>query len=213
MALLILSSHTALALPVISSYSNTATNDDSLYPDIVNGATVTFSVTINESVTLYEWWDGNTQVTNDQNTFARSWTEPYYQNVTMKATTANGTVQMSWYPVVYRAVGITTSETINETAYNEMLGSFEDDTDYVAFLSATTLPFTTVIGAMFYVLIWGIYFAMVWIRQESVYVPSVVGLIVGVVLFVFLPSNFAVAGTSLLVLSAATAIFNLYKER
>lgn len=212
-AAFILSSHTALALPVISSYSNTVTNDDSLYPDVANGATVTFSVTINESVTLYEWWDGSTQVTNNQNTFARSWTDPYYQNVTMKATTANGTVQMSWYPVVYRAVGITTAETINETAHDDMMESFEDDTDYISFLSATVLPFTSVIGAMFYVLVWGVYFGMVWIRQESVYVPSVVGLIVGVVLFVFLPSNFAVAGTSLLVLSAAAAIFNLYKER
>ena len=212
-ATLILSSHTALALPVISSYSNTVTNDDSLYPDVVNGATVTFSVTVNESVTLYEWWDGSTQVTNNQNTFARSWTYPYHQNVTVKATTASGTVQMSWYPVVYRAEAVTTAETINETPYDDMLSSMEGDTDYVAFLSATTLPFTSVIGAMFYVLIWGIYFAMVWIRQESVYVPSVVGLIVGMILFVFLPSNFAVAGTSLLVLSAAAAIFNLYKER
>jgi len=212
-ALLILSSPVALSAPIISAYSNTATNDDSLYPDIVNGATVTFSVTINETVTLYEWWDGSTQITNDQNTFARSWTDPYYQNVTMKATTANGTVQMSWYPVVYRAVGITTAETINETPYDNMMASMEDETDYVAFLSAATLPFTTVISSMFYVLIWGIYFGMVWIRQESIYIPSVVGLIVGVVLFVFLPSNFAVAGTSLLVLSAAAAIFNLYKER
>jgi len=212
-ATLILSSPVALCEPIISSYTNTVTNDDSLYPDVVNGATVTFSVTVNESVTLYEWWTDGTQITNDQNTFSRSWTDPYHHNVTAKATTATGTVQMSWYPVVYRAVGITTAETINETPYDEMIGSMVDDTDYIAFLSATVLPFTTVIGAMFYVLIWGIYFAMVWIRQESVYVPSVVGLIVGMVLFVFLPSNFAVAGTSLLVLSAAAAIFNLYKER
>ena len=182
-------------------------------PDIVNGATTTFSVTINESVTLYEWWDDGVQVTNDQNTFARSWTDPYYHNVTMQATTASGTVAMSWYPVVYRAVGITTGETINETAHDDMMESFEGETDYVAFLSAVVIPYTTIIGAMFYVIVWGVYFGMVWIRQESVHVPSVVGLIVGVVLFVFLPSNFAVAGSSLLVLSAAAAIFNLYKER
>jgi len=203
----------ALCEPIISSYTNTATNDDSLYPDVENGVATAFLITVNESVTLYEWWSDGTPISNNWNSLPRTFTNPYYHNVTVKATTANGTVQMSWYPIVYRAVGITTAETINETPYDEMMGSIADDTDYVAFLSATVLPFTTVIGAMFYVLIWGIYFAMVWIRQESVYVPSVVGLIVGMVLFVFLPSNFAVAGTSLLVLSAAAAIFNLYKER
>lgn len=212
-ALLFLMPSTALAAPVITEYTNGATNDDSLYPDIDNGANTLFAVVVNESVTLYEWWVDGTKTTDvDAFTFA-TFTDPYYHNVTVKATAVSGTVQMSWYPVVYRADAVTTAETINETPYDDMIGSMADDTDYIAFLSATVLPFTTVIGAMFYVLIWGIYFAMVWIRQESVYVPSVVGLIVGMVLFVFLPSNFAVAGTSLLVLSSAAAIFNLYKER
>ncbi|NOQ48866.1 MAG: hypothetical protein GQ576_07015 [Methanococcoides sp.] len=212
-ALLFIMPSPALAAPSISSYSNTATNNNNLYPDVVNGATVTFSVTVDEAVTLYEWWDGSTQVTNNQDTFARSWTDPYFQNVTVKATTATGSVSMVWYPILYRAEAVTTAETIDETPYDTMMSSMEDQSDYISFLSATVLPFTGVIGSMFYVLVWGIYFGMVWIRQESIYVPSVVGLIVGMVLFVFLPSQFAVAGTSLLVLSAAAAIFNLYKER
>ena len=191
-AILFLIPSTALAAPSISSYSNTATNDDNLYPDVDNGVTVTFSITVDEAVTLYEWWDGSTQVTNDQNSFARSWTGPYYQNVTVKATTASGDISMVWYPVVYRALAVTTAETIDETPYNSMMVSMEDDPDYISFLSAVVLPYTGVIGSMFYVLVWGVYFGFVWIRQESIYVPSVVGLIVGMVLFVFLPSQFAV---------------------
>lgn len=203
----------ALATPVISSYTNSVTNDNSLYPDISNNAWCTFTVVINESVSGYEWWSDGTTLVNPTGNLNQRWTKPYYHNVTMKATTATGTVQMSWYPIVYRALAVTTAETINETPYNNMMASMEDDPDYISFLSSTVLPFTGVIGSMFYVMVWGIYFGMVWIRQESIYVPSVVGLIVGMVLFVFLPSQFAVAGTSLLVLSAAAAIFNLYKER
>ena len=204
---------TATAAPTITSYTNSVTNDGDIYPLVGNGVSVNFSIVVSEAVTGYEWWIDDATVTNDEPYIVRSWTDTYYHNVTVKATTATGDVTLTWFPVVERATAITTTETINGTAYDNMMDSLEGDTDYIAFLSAMTVPFTNIIGAMFYVLIWGFYFGMVWIRQESVYVPSIVGLICGVVLFVYLPSNFAVAGTSLLVLSAASAIFNLYRER
>ena len=204
---------TATAAPTITSYTNSVTNDGDIYPLVGNGVSVNFSIVVSEAVTGYEWWIDDATVTNDEPYIFRSWTDTYYHNVTVKATTATGEVSLTWFPVVERSTAITRTETINGTAYDNMMDSLEGDTDYIAFLSAMTVPFTNIIGAMFYVLIWGFYFGMVWIRQESVYVPSIVGLICGVVLFVYLPSNFAVAGTSLLVLSAASAIFNLYRER
>lgn len=196
-----------------TDWNNTVTNDHSLYPVINNGVSVTFSVVPSSPVTQYYWYVDGTNVSNNASSLAHSWTSPFSKNVTVVATTATDTVVLSWYPTIHRAIGITTSDTINDTAYDDVLESMEDDTDFQGFILASTTPFTAVIGGMFFVIVWGMYFVMSWIRQENIMIPSIVGLILGAVLFVYLPSEFAMAAKTLLLLSASGALYTLYKER
>lgn len=199
--------------PEITEWNNSITSDDSLSFSLTNGVTATFNViTVSESVSNYNWWIDGSTVVNNNPTISKSWLNPFSHNVTVEAVTANGSVYLTWNPIVQRATAITTTETINETPYNDMMSSITDE-DYEGFFSAITLSYIYAIGQMFFVVIIGLYYAMAWQNQESIIVPASVGLILGIVLFAFLPETFYVGALSLVLLSASAMIYNLYKER
>lgn len=201
------------AAPAITDWTNTETNDQDLYPVIANGVSRNFEITTNETITTYSWWVDGSSVSNNYDNLSRSFTSPFVHNITVRATNPNGSDSLTWFPQIERAAGITTSETANETAYNNMLTSFEDDTDFQGFLLATMLPYENVVGAFIWVFIWGSYFTIAWMRQENILNASIVGLIIGVILFAYLPEDWSVSAVPLIILGATATIFSLYKER
>lgn len=201
------------AAPAITDWNNTETNDQDLYPVIENGVSRNFEITTNETITTYTWIVDGSNVSNNYDNLSRSFTIPYTHNITVTATNPNGSDSLTWFPQIERAIGITTSETANETAYNNMLTAFEDDTDYQGFLLATILPYENVLGAFIWVFIWGSYFVIAWMRQENILNASIVGLIVGVILFAYLPEDWSVSAVPLIILGATATIFSLYRER
>jgi len=205
---------TASASPEITDWNNSITTDKEFVFALTNGVTATFNIiTVSEAVTQYNWWVDDSVVVNNNPALSRSWTTPFIHNVTVETVTANGSAFLTWSPGVQRALAITTADQINETPYNEMLESMEGDGDFEQFFNAVTLPYIYAIGQMFFVFIWGSYFGMVWTRQQNIMVPASVGLILGIVLFAFLPETFYVGALSLVLLSASAMVYNLYKER
>ena len=198
--------------PNITDWDNSKTNDQNLYPIVGNGELVLYNFTANESVG-YTWYVDGEDTGVLLETLGISFTTPFYHNITIEVSNANGTDSLTWYPVVEREIASTTSTKQNETAYNNMLNSFNGETDFESFLLNSTIPFTDILGSMFFVVIFGMYFAMQWNRQENILNGSIVGLIVGIVLFAFLPEDFANSAIPLIILGATATIYSLYRER
>lgn len=203
----------AIAAPSITTVTNSKTNDDSTYVLVEYQETVTYNITTNESITTYYWWVDNTSISNNFSDLSYSFVRPFYHNITVQAENPNGSVMFSWSPQCERQLAVTTSDLASENATDAITDSIEDNTDFPAFLAASLIAYEQIFGALIWVFIWGSYFVMAWTRQESILNVSMVGLIVGIVLFTYLPEDWSATAIPLILLGATATIFSLYKER
>ena len=62
--------------------------------------------------------------------------------------------------------------------------------DWALFSGTIAMPFTAIMGNVFFVFLFGMPFLAQWLRQENMIVPCVTGIILGAVLIGFLPVEF-----------------------
>jgi len=179
----------------------------------------------------YNWdfGDGNTTMgeTNESYVYATHIYPPYWR---------------SWYATVtvMDSAGHTAKDTVKccvlRTKTNETIASIDDSPyyalvtaltgqinegsinesavpDFFGFAESTVTPYTNIVGNLFFVIFFGIFFLMLWLRQENIMIPSVIGIIVGGALLGFAPAEFHLPAILFISFSIFGVIYGLLKER
>jgi len=97
-----------------------------------------------------------------------------------------------------------------DTHFNDLTNSSLDPTNMSQVASA---PYTDVLGNVFWGGLFGILFLMIWVRQEDVTIPSLLGLIIGGSLWSFMPAEWVQMAMSLTVISFAGLVYSLLRGR
>lgn len=215
-AVLLLSRQCVTATPTIDNYNNSISNTN-MFPVVSYGAGVTFNASADETITTWTWYVDDVDQSHNYDNLTASWSSSGYKNVNVTGTNANGTsAAILWNPYVQMdmAGGADTTSDMDDTGYdNLMLGLEGDNPDFEVFLWATTEPFQAVIGNMFFVILFGIPMIMFWIRQGTVLIPSMFGIIMGTVMFAFFPASFAATASAIILMSVLAVFYTMYKER
>lgn len=85
--------------------------------------------------------------------------------------------------------------------------------NFSIFAYAIALPFTAIMGNLFFVFLFGIPFLMMWLRQESMNVPLALGIILAAGIFMFLPPEYVISAMGIMALAIVGAIYLVFKER
>jgi len=204
------------AAPDITTYTNTI-DEKNMYPVVDYGGSISFNVTANETITLWVWYVDGVNQSHNYDNLTTSWSSKGYKNVTVEATNVNGTsIPITWNPFVQMEMagaGDTISE-MDETGYdNLILGMEGDNPNFEVMLWGVTEPFQSTVGNMFFVIIFGIPMLMFWIRQESLIIPSMFGIILGTTLFAFFPTSFAATASAIIIMAVLSVFYSFYKQR
>jgi hypothetical protein len=85
--------------------------------------------------------------------------------------------------------------------------------NFSMFTYAISMPFTLIMGNLFFVLLFSLPFLMLWLRQESMNIPVVVGIILGAGIFLFLPAEYELAAKGILAVALTGGLFLVLKDR
>jgi hypothetical protein len=210
--LLLILSVPCFAAPSFTTWDNSKDNT-TYYPDLTILESVTFNITADEAITQYHWYKDGTSISNNYDNYSTAFSTPYHHNISVFATSASGnTTMLSWYPIVSREVATTTPEDVNESGYTDLLSSVEVE-DFEAFVGASIFPFTNLMGSVFYLIVFGIYFLMVWIRQEDLSIVMVTGFAIGSIILGYMVESFAQTLVLMLVIAVTSVMYSLFKER
>lgn len=211
LALILLVSSAYGAVPAITSHNNTKSGGDRWAIVGVNEV-IGFNITAT-GATSYDWSvDGTSQNRNFTN-FSTSWTgwfgSPHY--VIASATSVDGTVTYEYRVGISKTIGNTQITLLNTTAYNEIRNATRTY-DLQGFIGGTIKPYTIVVGNIFYLFIYLVIFSMYWIRQGSITVPSVLGLIVGGAMIGMLPAEYQIYAIAIIAIAGGALLMKLSSE-
>lgn len=202
------------AVPEIDTWNNSIDGDESLYPVVDDSQSITLTSNATEAITTWTWYIDSVSQSNNYDNITTSFTDPFNHNVSVIATNAGGSSAMlTWYPVVHRAVSVTHVETLNESGYDRILAAFEGDTDWEEFISASTVPFTIPFGRLFFLFVFGIYFVMLWMRQEDSTIPIVLAFSIGGILLGMISEDFAGTAILFIIIGGMGILYSVYRER
>lgn len=199
------------AVPTIDSHNNTKSGTDRWAVVAINEV-IGFNITTT-GATSYDWSvDGVSQNKNFAN-FSTSWTgwfgSPHY--IIASATNADGTATYEYRVGISKTIGNTQITALNESAYNEIRNATKDY-DLQGFISGTIKPYTIVVGNVFYLFIYLVIFSMYWIRQGSITVPSVLGLITGSAMIGMLPEEYQIYAIAIIAIAGGALLMKLSSE-
>ncbi len=210
--MLVVICNNAACTPQITSVNNSQTGTAMyLYPNF--GETVNYTVEANETITTWVWrLNGYNQFNNNPTKFI---THNFfgYHNVTVNGTNANGTTStVAWVVWVSRELRDTHAEEIDETAYNLMQDSIAEPS-FHEFMQAVSYPYTSALGLIFYLFLFGLPLLMMYIRQDSMTIPATLMFIIGGVIIAMLPTQWQIIAGALMGLALFGMLYKLYKER
>ena len=198
--------------PTILSYENNVTGDNAHVP-LKYGTTVLFNASADESVAWSWTLDGVDQgVSADDYTHTFSAGFGYYA-VTVNATNVNGTDRHTWG--IWENIETTaqTVPTFTDTSYQMLLASIDYPPDMEDFGKALAHPFVQMVGVIFYLFIFGIPLLMMYIRQDSMSLPTTLLLLFGSIIIFMLPPQWQIIAGAIMTLGFMGVLFKLYKER
>jgi len=100
--------------------------------------------------------------------------------------------------------------------FSDSLGGGEwryNNFNFTQSMSALSLPYTSMLGNLFFLFLFGMPFLMAWIRQNNTAIPMVWGLVVGGSMLLFLPLEYRFTATLILVLAIVGGLWMVFKER
>lgn len=212
-AIILLSPVLSAAAPVIDSQLNNVTNDDSTYIVINFSQCVFFNVTANESIASWTWHaDGADQSRNASN-ITLCYTTWGYHNLTVNATNAAGSAVAAYRVWVIRERSDTLEEPIDETGFEMLEDSFDDEPSWTDFAGAVSYPYTSMIGSTFFLFLFGLPLLMIYIRQDAINIPATIMFMFGAMILFLLPAQWMLIGEALMALALFGAMYKIYKER
>ena len=109
----------------------------------------------------------------------------------------------AYYALLNALVGQTFEGSINESA----------EPNFIEFGKSVTIPYTNILGSLFFVIFFGAFFIMMWLRQGNIAIPSTIGIIVGGVLLKYAPAEFRLPAILFISFNIFGIIYTLLKER
>lgn len=199
------------AVPTINSHNNTKSGTDRWAIVAVNEV-IGFNITAT-GATSYNWAvDGASQNRNSTN-FSTSWTgwfgSPHY--IVASATNGDGSSTYEYRVGISKTIGNTQIASLNESAYNEIRNATRTY-DLKMFIGGTIMPYTNIAGNIFYLFVYLVIFSMYWIRQGSITVPSVLGLIVGGAMIGMLPEEYQTYAIAIIAIAGGALLMKLSSE-
>lgn len=207
----------AAAPPVISIHNNSHTNRSGSYGIVLdNGESITFRANTTNASNTWNWQRDGVNVSNNFNNYTTSWTEGSYHHIYLTATNASGTSNTIFWGInVLPAYATSPTDDIsllNETPADELEQAI-DDNDFPRMVNAPQKLYINAIGLAYYAVIWFIVFGMQWIKQSSINIPAIVGVIFGGIIITFLPAQYQLVSQALIVFGIFAVIYVFYKGR
>ena len=210
-AMLVTLCNNAACTPIITNATNNQTGSRLyLYPDY--GDTVNYTAEANETITTWTWYADGIDQANNASTLILTYTVFGYHNVSVIATNAHGSTGTAWILWVSRELRDTSAEEIDETPYNMMQDSIAEPA-FHEFMQAVSYPYTSALGLIFYLFLFGLPLLMMYIRQDSMTIPATLMFIIGGVIIGMLPAQWQIIAGALMGLALFGMLYKLYKER
>lgn len=204
----------AACTPQITNATNNQTGSAMyLYPDY--GDTVNYTVEANETV-AWAWYADGVTLPDTLTYYHITYTGFGYHNVTVTGTNLNGITNATWIVWVSRELRDTHAEEVDETAYDMLQDSIAGDDgapSFHGFMQAVSHPYTSALGLIFYLFLFGLPLLMMYIRQDSMTIPATLMFIIGGVIIAMLPAQWQIIAGALMGLALFGMLYKLYKER
>ena len=123
------------------------------------------------------------------------------------------TNMVAWRVWVDRQTSAIPAETMNETPIDTMKASIAGEPSFEMFLESIAMPYTAMIGVIFYLFIFGVPLMMMYIRQDSLAIPVTIMFLTGSMMLFMLPAQWKMIGGAIMALGLFGALYKLYKER
>jgi len=184
---------------------------------LVEGEAIDAGTHYLEAIDTWTWLRDGTYVSNNNPTYTTQWTRPGQKNISVYGTSATGVTEtVSWYPKIEQEMagsGDVITE-INTSAYDSIMDVLSsEDPDYETLLFALTMPHTSIIGSLLYVILYGVPFLFMWLSQGSAKIPAVLAcMLAPVLLGVFNPDYIGIS-ILLILLTLFGVVYTMYKSR
>jgi len=216
-AIILLTFIASAAPPVISIINNSKTNTSSSYGIFLNNSeSITFRVNTTNTSNTWNWYKDSVLVVNNFNNYTTSFTTGSYHYVKVNTTNSSGTSNnLTWGINVFPAMATSPGNKINllnESPSQDLATAIENN-DMPGLVNSPVKVYINLIGLSFYAVIWFIVFGMLWIKQASINIPSIVGVIFGGILVTFLPAQYQLVSQALIVFGIFAVIYVFYKGR
>ena len=202
--------------PTISIVNNSKTNtSDSYGIYLLNSQVIIFNASTTDNTNTWNWYqDGILQINNNPS-FTTAFSSGSYHYVQLNTTNIDGTSNnLTWGINVAPEMATSSNNipTLNETpATNFNLALKQKDMPKLVGSSQTV--YLNLIGLSYYAFVWFIVFGMMWIKQSSINIPAVIGIIFGGIIITFLPSQYQLVSQVLIVFGIFAVIYIFFKGR
>ena len=121
----------------------------------------------------------------------------------------------------FRPKSTQTLESLNTDGYDLLISSIggtqqlnesDLDIDWLGLKAAAEQPYVTALGSLFYALIFALPFLMQWLRQRSMAIPGIIGIILGGAMLAKVPPEYHMVAVVFVALSVLAIIWALLKE-
>jgi hypothetical protein len=103
---------------------------------------------------------------------------------------------------------------IQDYDFDKHFGNFSNSSlDPMNMTVVGSAPYVDVIGVAFYGVLFATIFIMLWLRQEDITIPLLLGFIIGGSLWIFMPQDWVAVAMSLTAVSFAGLMYYLLKGR
>lgn len=200
----------------IYEWWNSATTDTYLKPKISEGQSIQFIITQYSgtgSVTFH-WFKEGVDQSNNATFFTTSWAS-WGDNAEIICYLTDDLGQsrnITWDPVVTLLKATGSAEAVDTTRPNQFIDAVKA-LDLEEMMNAEMNMYTDLMGPLFFLLILGIPFVMIWIRSESLVIPGGLGIIVGTILILFMPTPYQAPIILIITISIISIMVGIYKER
>lgn len=203
--------------PTISIINNTKTNTNSSYGIFLNNSeSITFWANTTNTSNTWKWYKDSVLQTNNFNNFTTSFTKGSYHYVFLNTTNISGVSNnLAWGINVFAAMASSPADNIpllNETPANNLENAIVNNS-LPEITESSIKVYINVVGLSFYAFIWFIAFAMFWIKQASINIPAIVGVIFGGLIISFLPAQYQLVSQVFIVFGIFAVIYVFYKGR
>lgn len=179
------------------SYSQSTTNY--LSYTFTSNATVDY---------LWTFDDGTTYATqNCTHTFAQIGS--HWVNITSEATYVNTSLTV---PYKFNRPQATNTISYNDTGAFDVIennGTFSLEN----ITTGISISYTSLLGNFFYFFCFGVPILMIWIRTESVVIPTILGMLIGSFTFTFLPPEYEYAAMIFMILAIAGMFTVIFRSK